>query len=143
MSEYFNPIDFFDLAKKLDSCNTESANRTILNRCYYSCYLRIKDEFYGNNRKSLADYIPHDSAFYMINRKDKKLGGYINRLYVARLVSDYSLNSDETHELYRRRSKNSLREPWGEFNVDISVTKESLSNAKRFHDSMDEKANKN
>jgi thioredoxin-related protein len=72
MSTQFDPHDFFDLANDLES-NSESANRTILNRCYYSCYLRIKDEC--TTKKGIDDHLSHDIAFYKVNMKNKKLGG--------------------------------------------------------------------
>lgn len=134
MCNYFNPNDFFELAKELKSHKTESANRTVLNRCYYSCYLRIKDECY-TKEKSIDDHISHDKAFYRVNRKNKKVGGYINRLYSSRLVADYSLNSVEHFELYR----NKHQEPWGLYKIDVNSVNESIKTAQKFHDLMDQR----
>ncbi|MDP3014706.1 MAG: hypothetical protein Q8M92_10710 [Candidatus Subteraquimicrobiales bacterium] len=40
----FDPEELLDVAKELSSFSEESKIRTVLNRCYYSCYLSIKEK---------------------------------------------------------------------------------------------------
>lgn len=134
MTNSFLPKDLFELAKELESKNSESANRTILNRFYYSCYLRLKDEFFG--KKGLDEPINHHNVFYGVNRRNKRLGAILNNLYVSRLVADYSLNSYE-HKKFYRYNDDGHKDYMGVYSVDVNNIEDARMDADEFHTAMD------
>jgi hypothetical protein len=133
MTSGFVPKDFLDLANDLKKCETESANRTILNRCYYSCFLRLK-KIHAKKEKGDISF-SHDFAFIKINRKHKKLALRLNKLYAARLVADYSLDSIDDKTVYRTK----FNTPYGPFKVDVNKDiNEFMGHAEKFHEGLDE-----
>lgn len=84
----FDPKELLDVADELVENPTESNIRTVLNRCYYSCYLSIKA-----SRKLLepSDKLRHINAYHMTSRHGNKAQSYYMSLYRYRIAADYGL----------------------------------------------------
>lgn len=87
----FNPRDFLSLAVDLLDNINEGKIRTILNRCYYACFLAVKKEM---GKQKSTEFLHHKDAWQKVNKK-KGLGAIFAELYGNREVADYSLQKQE------------------------------------------------
>ena len=66
----FNPEDLIKVAKALINNPSESEIRTILNRCYYACYLTVK-KFEG--KMDATDTINHNEVYNNLQNHKKSV----------------------------------------------------------------------
>jgi len=107
-----NPLDFLDLAEKLEFSNSEAEIRTAISRAYYAVYNYIKADLVG-----LDEYLQHDILINCITEtkieRFEYLGKDIRDLMAARRRADYKIGvsfSNKTCETIINKSKNVIRE---------------------------------
>jgi ribosomal protein S20 len=109
---FFDPEDLVNVAKDLLNDNSESKIRTILNRCYYSCYLMIKK---FENKIDATDKIPHTEVYRKLQNHIKSaLKTYYYALNRYRVAADYGLESYQSGII-----STGIQVPGSEFDVDL------------------------
>ena len=107
-----NPLDFLDLAEKLEFSNSEAEIRTAISRAYYAVYNYIKADLVG-----LDEYLQHDILINCITEtkieRFEYLGKDIRDLMAARRRADYKIGvsfSNKTCETIINKSQNVIKE---------------------------------
>lgn len=116
-----NPQDLLSFSEKLLEDASKVKVRTILSRCYYSCFLAIKK---GMGKLKSTQVLLHKHAWKKVNRNNKALGSLLDELFHYRIVADYSLQKQEVVEL-RSGVKRTVK-------INEAYAKKSIKIAKKF-----------
>jgi len=107
-----NPLDFLDLAEKLEFSSSEAEIRTAISRAYYAVYNYIKADLVG-----LDEYLQHDILINCITEtrveRFEYLGKDIRDLMAARRRADYKMGASftsRTCETIISKSQNIIKE---------------------------------
>lgn len=87
----FPPDEFLNLAERMvylkNILDDEALIRTVMNRCYYAVFLVLREKL------GLPENTTHRKVYEEVKRKNIKLAGYLDILWVYRRGADYYLHS--------------------------------------------------
>lgn len=121
--DYFNPEELIDVAEELIKNPSEPNIRTVLNRCYYSCYLTIKKD--KNKIDTLPTY-PHSQAHKAALAKGSGLNSLYTHLRIRRIAADYGLSAYQTGKIAEFNDNNHT------VNIDEKTGNKAIRKAKKF-----------